>query len=96
MLLLSALFLTACGGGGGGRVNPGGGITGSWPNAANTGVPSGTSLTASGSISVTTDDTVIEWMGKISGPVQFHLTRVLKIPGLTASVAASTVPIPLA
>ena len=56
LVLLSALFLTACGGG---STTPGDKANG-WPNATNTGVPSGTSLTSSGSITVTTDGAVIE------------------------------------
>jgi hypothetical protein len=56
LVLLSALFLTACGGG---STTPGDKANG-WPNATNTGVPSGTSLTTSGSITVTTDGAVIE------------------------------------
>jgi hypothetical protein len=56
LVLLSALFLTACGGG---STIPGDKANG-WPNATNTGVPSGTTLTTSGSITVTTDGAVIE------------------------------------
>jgi hypothetical protein len=63
--LIGILLLSACGGGGGGT---GGGTTSGssdtsgsgWPSAANTGVPAGTSLTPSSSITVTTDGAVVE------------------------------------
>jgi hypothetical protein len=66
VVLVGLMLLSACGGGGGGGAS-GGGTTSSggdsassWPNATNTGVPAGTSLTPSSSISVTTDGAVIE------------------------------------
>jgi hypothetical protein len=68
---LVVLLLAACGGGGGSSdtqspgtssssSSSGAGSSGGWPNATNTGVPSGTSLTPSGSITVTTEGAVVE------------------------------------
>lgn len=80
--LLVVLLLSACGGGGSsdtqspgtssgsssGTSSSGANSSGSWPNATNTGVPSGTSLTPSGSITVTANGAVVENLD-ISGSI---------------------------
>lgn len=49
--------------------------TGAWPDASNTGVPAGTVLTPSGSITVTTDGAIVEKLD-VTGSITVHANNV--------------------